>query len=264
MTSDKLQIGIIGCGWFGLPLGSFLTNAGTQIIGTTTQQQKLSLLKDKGIDAFQYRIGLDPLPAAFKACDLVVVNIPPRRQKREAMDYLEAIHQLKDDLLKAEINQVIFISTTGVYNDSPTAVTENDLPDQPENHFHEAELIFKKHFSKVNILRFAGLFGGDRKAGRFLAGKENLEDKVINMLHLDDAIGFTQRLIHQPQPNEDFNVCCPEHPLRSEFYTQAAKKNGLKPPTFASMADRQKMISPQKGITQLGYTYIYKNPLEAL
>ena len=51
-----------------------------------------------------------------------------------------------------------------------------------------------------SILRFGGLAGGDRKAGRFLAGRKDVKNGAapVNMIHRDDCIGIIHRIIENP------------------------------------------------------------------
>ncbi|MGB5275232.1 MAG: NAD(P)-binding domain-containing protein [Flavobacteriaceae bacterium] len=46
------RIGILGCGWLGLPLAESLLKKGYRIHGSTTSEEKIEMLQHKGIDAF--------------------------------------------------------------------------------------------------------------------------------------------------------------------------------------------------------------------
>ncbi|WP_396187155.1 hypothetical protein [Flavobacterium sp.] len=46
------QISILGCGWLGLPLAKALLENGFAVKGSTTSQEKLSVLENSGIQPF--------------------------------------------------------------------------------------------------------------------------------------------------------------------------------------------------------------------
>lgn len=57
----SLITSIIGCGWLGLPLAERLVAEGYTVKGSTTSVDKLSLLRQKGIDAYLLQLNLVPL-----------------------------------------------------------------------------------------------------------------------------------------------------------------------------------------------------------
>ena len=49
MSQNK--IGIIGCGWLGLPLAKEFVSNNYKVKGSTTTKEKLEILENEGIDA---------------------------------------------------------------------------------------------------------------------------------------------------------------------------------------------------------------------
>ena len=47
----KTTVGIMGCGWLGLPLAQSLIEKGFNVKGTTTSFEKLSVLTNIGIES---------------------------------------------------------------------------------------------------------------------------------------------------------------------------------------------------------------------
>ena len=110
-----------------------------------------------------------------------------------------------------------------------------------------------------------GLVGGDRKAGRFLAGKKDVKNgnAPINMIHRDDCIGVINEIVEQEIWEETFNVCADEHPTRKEFYLAQTAKQELEAPTFSDDEEVSfKIISNEKVKTLLGYNFLYPDPME--
>ena len=75
------QIGVIGCGWLGLPLAEELVKTGYVVSGTTTSKEKLSVLKEKGLQSylisiFEERID-GPIESFLESVSILIINIPP-------------------------------------------------------------------------------------------------------------------------------------------------------------------------------------------
>lgn len=47
-----MKISILGCGWLGLPLAKQLIKKGFSVKGSTTSEEKISILKTEGIISF--------------------------------------------------------------------------------------------------------------------------------------------------------------------------------------------------------------------
>ena len=114
---------------------------------------------------------------------------------------------------------------------------------------------------RLTIIRFSGLMGPDRFPGRFLAGKKEVPNgkAPVNMIYQTDCIQLIAEVINQDCWGEIFNGCADDHPTREDFYTKAALKLGLEPPTFSQTPTGQfKIISNEKSKTILGMKYQYK------
>jgi hypothetical protein len=81
------------------------------------------------------------------------------------------------------------------------------------------------------------------------------------MVHLDDCLGVTEAVLRQDIHDALFNVCADEHPLRRVFYTQAARAQGLEPPTFNDAETDYKIVSNHAVRNRLGYTFQHPDPL---
>jgi nucleoside-diphosphate-sugar epimerase len=267
------KISILGCGWLGLPLAEALIRQGYSVNGSTTTPEKLPVLAQKGIVPFLLQLEnpkLTPENAAFFQCDVLIVNVPPKRNSGNS--YAAGIQKLTETLTKTSIRKVLFVSSTGVYQASFSEITE----ESPLNETEAAELIQAENYIASNknswqttILRFAGLFGPGREPGRFLAGKSNLPDPEapVNLIHLQDCIYVIIEIIKQEKWNTVFNACADEHPTRQEFYTAAARNLHLPEPTFLLTTPEpkpSKKISNQKLKTALNYRFLYPDPIAAL
>ena len=104
----------------------------------------------------------------------------------------------------------------------------------------------------------SGLVGGDRKAGRFFAGKRDVPEgnAPVNLVHLDDCIGVVEAQIQQAAWGKLYNVCADDHPRKADYYTAQAIAEGFDPPTFLpDETPRYKVVSNEKVRGELGYVF---------
>ncbi len=120
-------ISILGCGWLGLPLASFLISKGYKVKGSTRTQSELEVLRTDGIAA--YLVDLDPQVRGpyvdeFFNSDILIINFPPARR-----DDIVEYHQKQITSLITHVDnveKVLFVSSTSVYPDTNGPVVESD------------------------------------------------------------------------------------------------------------------------------------------
>ena len=237
------KIGIIGCGWLGLPLAEELVAKGYTINGTTTSEDKLKTLRNKDINPFKILISEEqiegPILEFLEGISLLIINIPPGlRGKGPKESYVSKISLLHLALKKTGVKQVIFVSSTSVYGDTEGMVTEKTKP-IPSTASGKQLLKCEELFStdttlSTTIIRFGGLIGSDRHPISMLTGRENLNggNAPINLIHLDDCIGIIKAIIVHEQWDGLLNAVYPYHPTKKKYYTEQALKRGLVPPQY--------------------------------
>jgi nucleoside-diphosphate-sugar epimerase len=270
---EKADISVLGCGWLGLPLAVRLVQQGYRVNGSTTTPEKTDLLNEQGINPFLLNLAETDLSqdtlAEFLHADILVLNIPPKLRSDGGESYLQQLQVLLKALRNAPVNRVLFVSSTSVYLDLNRVVSEEDTvftdEQDPHNTLLQAERLFQDTEDWVcTVVRFAGLVGGSRQPGRFMAGKQNLPngDAPVNLIHLDDCVNILLRIIEQKKWNQLYNACADEHPSRRDFYAAAATALGLVPPTFGDMEETQfKRISNHKLKDDLAYVFLHPDPM---
>lgn len=271
MNTNKISI--LGCGWLGLPLAKHFITKGVTVKGSTTTSKKKEILQKAGITPYVFSLGNNASQTILNdfLCDsgVIIINFPPRRVPNIINIYQQ---QIKDILpLIGSHQNVIFISSTSVYQNTNDWVTEN-LDTKPEKESGKAVLAAEHILQNtlkenITIIRFSGLIGYDRLPGRFLAGKKEVANgnAPINVIHQDDCIRLIDAVISQHCWGEIINGSTDEHPLRETFYTLAAKKIGLTPPTFKDATNLQfKKVSNTKSKTLLNFRYNYPDPLKLI
>lgn len=244
------KISILGCGWLGKPLAKFLVQKGYNLKGSTTSTDKLSELQELGISPFLIDVSLDINIVEFLKTDVLVIAIT----NKNIEDFKGLIYKIE----RSPVKKVIFISTTSVYPSLNKVITEeSETIETP--HFKIEELFRNNINFKTTVIRFAGLFGGDRHPANWFKDKSIPQPKgFVNMIHLEDCINIIHKIIKEDVFGELFNACADHHPTRREFYTTAKKNKGLALPNFKEDEELEwKIISSDKIKRVLNYQFKY-------
>lgn len=250
------KITILGCGWLGTPLAQLLLQSGYSVAGSTTTVQKIETLTSLGIDAYLIRIDqLSDQVLDFLDADVLVVNIP----WKHVSDFERLIREIE----KSRIQKVIYISSTSVYTEENQIVTEETPTNDSPLARIEKLFLNNKHF-QTTILRFGGLLGYTRQAGRFFKPTQKVKNghAPVNMIHRDDCMAIISLVISKDCWGETFNCCTDHHPTKREFYTKAAQDIGLLPPVFEdSDTTAYKIVGNEKVKAVLNYTFKHRDLL---
>lgn len=269
------KIAILGAGWLGWPLAKILVEKGYSVNASTTSPEKLDALATDGISPFL----IDLLPAGpegesietFLNVDILLINIPPGRRDPEVqINFPKKIKSLILLAQKAGVTRCVFVSSTSVYSDAQGRVDEETIP-EPTTNSGKALLTVEKYLQSLpkfntTIIRPGGLVGGDRKAGRFLAGKKNIPNgnAPVNMIHRTDLMNILMKIIDQKIAGEIFHCVTDHSPTRRNFYIEQARKQGFEIPEF--LPDGR--VGPFKKINNeylketLNYQFVFGDPME--
>lgn len=266
----KDSVGILGCGWLGLPLAQHLVNQGYDVHGSSTQKEKLPLIAATGaIPAIVHcdeseAIGLS---AFLKKIDCLILTLPPGIRKHPKRRFDHVIKTIHREVTKQGVQKVIFISSTAVYGDakgwidestSTTAVTESgkQLVRCEQQWLTTPGL-------NATILRFGGLVGPNRHPIYALAKRDRIDNPKgkINFIHLNDCIKLISLCLNSSRSTGIFNGVSPYHPHREEYYLHMAKLAGIKLPHFDSSQSHERVISSQKAENELGMHFAVDNLL---
>jgi nucleoside-diphosphate-sugar epimerase len=260
------QISILGCGWLGFPLAKSLLSKNYSINGSTTSFSKLEVMKLVGISPFLLSLDENEIQGDISNfllnSEILIIAIPPKLRGNSKESFVSKIKILLPSIQQSTIKKVIFISSTSVYADDNTIVTENTIPNPETKNglqlLNTEKLLQNSTFFQTTILRFGGLIGKDRHPIRFLAGRTNLEnpEAPINLIHQQDCIAIIERIIEQDCWGEVFNAVAPFHPSRKRYYTEKAIEYNLAFPQFnENLTSIGKTISSDKLIRILGYEF---------
>ena len=217
-----------------------------------------------------YKIQLQPdktlgsILSFLEHLDVLVICIPPLYTQGSDFLYkgLQTLFNTKDF---THIQQLIYISSTGVFHAGQQSEYDEDTPPnnttdygkcltQLENYIQGIEL-----FQKLSIIRFGGLIKHKgRHPVHHLAGRTQLPnpDAPVNLIEQTDAVGLILSLIKHEKPKPIYHGVYPWHPTRKAYYTETAKRLGLKSPQFSSSkTSLGKLIKSEKTSKDLNYQY---------
>ncbi len=248
------KISILGCGWLGTPLAISLIEDGYSVKGSSTSEEKLADLEVLGIEPYLIDIEEYEEFDIFLQSDILIVAITSKD--------IDAYDRLIQQIETSEIQKVIFISSTSVYPNTNSVVTEDTKT--LLRPLTKIENLFRKSsYFESTILRFAGLFGPDRHPGKWFFNKPIPQpDGFVNMIHQEDCIEIIHAVINQNCWNLTLNACSNHHPTRREFYKNAKQSLGFDDPIFEE-TDKPlyKIISSKKLQEVLSYEFIHDSLL---
>lgn len=264
----KTQISIIGCGWLGLPLAKALVHKGYPVNGSTTSNNKLQVLQQHHITPFLIHLDasgiLGNTTQFLSGSKTVIINIPPGLRKNPDKNHVAEIGHLIDALEAHAIENVLYISSTSVFEDEYDfpVIKANTVPNATSKAAKQLIEIERKLMDSpsfnTTILRFGGLVGSQRHPSRFLAGKTNVADPEapINLIHRSDCIGIILAIIEKGLWNLSLNAAYPEHPSKKVYYTNRCNEEGLPLPSFnTSEKSKGKLIDVSTLVQLLEYPF---------
>ncbi|RIV46466.1 SDR family oxidoreductase [Flagellimonas pelagia] len=239
------RIGVLGCGWLGLPLAQRLVEKGLEVHGTTTSSDKLEALQNLGIVPYHISLsenGIDgDIETFLSHIDILVINVPPKLRQGNAESFIEKMKQLQAQIKKSPVSKILFVSSTAVYGDEDGDVTEASPPNpvtESGKQLLASEQLFQNDSSRLTtILRFGGLIGPNRHPIKQLSGKKDLKNghHPINLIHLEDCIHMISSIINEGYWGEIFNGVYPLHPSKKDYYSAEAVKRGVAPPEYLDL-----------------------------
>ncbi|WP_400076005.1 NAD(P)H-binding protein [Winogradskyella sp. R77965] len=265
----KKQISIIGCGWLGFPLARFLMNEGFKVKGSTTSENKLELLKKHAIEGFVIRLDEAGISGNYSVClkgsETVIINIPPGLRRNPDKNHVIELSHLITAIEAHKIENVLYISSTSVFKNEShfpiiTSLTASNAASNSAKQLIEIEQKLQNNSNfNTTILRFGGLFDGDRHPAKYLSGKTDVSnpDAPINLIHKEDCIQIIATILKNELWNTTLNASYPKHPNKKLYYSEFCKLHNLPLPQFnAKEKSKGKIIDSTKLVQLLNYRFI--------
>ncbi|CAM1361139.1 dTDP-glucose 4,6-dehydratase [Tenacibaculum sediminilitoris] len=248
------NVSILGCGWLGEKLAVDFIKKGYKVKGSTTSEEKLQELRSVNITPYLVDISKKSIEQEFLDADVLIIAITSKE--------VENFKWLIASIEKSNITKVIFISSTSVYPSlNKEMIEEDETVDSP---LVEIENLFRNNNNfQTTIIRFAGLFGGNRQPGNWFTNRKIPHPKgYVNMIHREDCIAIIQEIIEQNVFGEILNACSNHHPTREAFYVNARKSLGKTIPEFDDSKPLvYKIIDSEKLQKALNYQFKHNDLL---
>ena len=290
--SDISSVGIIGCGWLGKALAVNLKALNIKVMATRSSAENAAELRSEGIDC--KILSLPAEQAQLNAHEIfnnqcLVISITPQF-RHGRVDYAEKVNQLiLAAKQSAQVQRVILLSSTAVYNGLVGDVTESmdvDFTADKVSVLYQAEqavLSFNasaagcetnqpndKNSRRSYVLRLSGLVGPDRHPGKFLVTDRMFKSPhaIVNLIHQQDAVGLILSILESDLSGGIFNGVSDTKVTKQEYYQAAAKAVQLPAPQFedVSMSNNvsSKMVSNEKTSAMVAYNFIHADLLKWL
>jgi hypothetical protein len=218
--SNTVTWGIVGLGWLGEALATYLRSTGHSYWGTHRTE-------------FDFRSS----SVLVRPCDTLFLNTPP------LLDLLPEAYA--DKVVPSPAARVIFISSTSVFGEACQTVSEKSQtsPDTPNGRWLVAvETELRQRLGdKLTVIRPGGLLGGERHPSKHLAGKTNVPggNQKINLIHRADLVGIITEV---PPGIPLVHAVAPYHPRKDQYYAEWATKLNLPSPHFVDAVNHDREI----------------------
>jgi len=261
MNQDK--IGIIGCGWLGLPLAKSLISNNYKVKGSTTRKNKLTVLNKEGIDPFLIEITdnsiSESISSFLKGLDILIINIPPRIRNEGEINYSKKIKNIINKTSK--VKNILFISSTSVYGSTQGKISSETIPCADSK--NGIEILKTENLIKSEnntIIRFGGLISEDRNPLKYLIQKNQILNPFapINYIHLKDCIGVISKVISKNNWGKTYSAVAPFHPTKKDYYDNLCDINNIKKLKFSNKKTViNKEVNDDKISSELKYDFEY-------
>jgi nucleoside-diphosphate-sugar epimerase len=250
------NIGILGCGWLGYDLALKLKQQGCEVRGTSRSLEKLQQLSENGVHAFKIDLQEDKIygdvQGFLKGLDVLLIDIPPGLRKNPESNFAFRTKLFMRFVQVYEINKVLFISSTSVFEDREDIPTydENSIPNATSNNGKKiiaAEQIVQEMAHQSTIIRPCGLIGDDRHPIKMLAGRKGIKnpDAPVNLVTRDHVNSLIRKVIAGELDAAVIHAVSEPHKSRQDYYQKAAIEFGLEVPVFDSESENlgKKIVS---------------------
>ena len=248
------KITIIGSGWLGLSLAKQLQESGYDVLASFRNNVTKFNLYQENINSIKLDLNINNMPDEIFYRDILCILIPPSKND----DYLQIMKKISHNPKIKNLKQIIFISSTSVYEDSQSPKDESSLI--KEDHIiAQTEKLFE-NLQNICILRLAGLMGENRYLSKYY--KEVVENSktIVNHIHKDDVVGIIEKIISE-NLHGTYNICAPLHPTRQDVIEEQCRVLNKKEPKFIAGNNQKAKILTSKIDKKIFYMYKYPNPI---
>ena len=230
-----MRILIAGCGYVGFALGTELVKHGHEVFGLRRSSAAAAKLRSAGIQSLTGDITKPEELANLPARHDWVVNCAGSSRGGGIEDYrriyLQGMSNLIAWLAGAPPLRFVYTSSTSVYGQIDGSTVTEASP--AESSVETAKVLIEtervlidavhhKNFP-ASIVRVAGIYGPGRShlLRQVLNNEATIEgagERIMNMIHLEDAVGAVIATLERGRAGEIYNVVDDEPVSQIDFY----------------------------------------------
>jgi nucleoside-diphosphate-sugar epimerase len=243
---DKILV--IGVGWLGKQIVESLLKKGYTVAISSRSKEKLN---GYGENCIKISVSFDHGNCIFSEdisqFEQVIICLPP------VPAYADIIQSIAGELSPS--SKIIFMSSTGIYEESAEIINENSKIKQ-DHKLWQAEKIIRSRTS-YTILRLGGLIGPGRHPVTHLLTKPFLEggENVVNLIHSFDICSAILHLLNDTKQQSTYNLVYPTHPSKGAYYTEAANEIEGKKLVVDYKLIEHKKVDGSKIVEETGFNY---------
>jgi nucleoside-diphosphate-sugar epimerase len=153
--------------------------------------------------------------------------------------------------------QLVYISTSGVYGDCGGDLVDETRPLKPQTARAQRRADAERRLRdwgarsgvRVTILRVPGIYAADRlPLSRLANGTPALreeDDAYVNHVHADDLARIVVAALHRGHPNRSYNAADDSPQRMGDYFDLVADRYGLPRPPRIAREEARRTISPQ-------------------
>jgi nucleoside-diphosphate-sugar epimerase len=158
---------------------------------------------------------------------------------------------------KSVPQQLVYISTSGVYGDCGGAVVDETRPLRPQTERAHRRVDAERRLRnwgarsgvRVTILRAPGIYAADRlplaRLERGTPALEAADDAYVNHVHADDLARMVVAALHHGYANRSYNAVDDVPQRMGDYFDLVADEYGLPRPRRIARAEARRTLSPQ-------------------
>lgn len=253
---------IFGCGYLGRRVAKLWRDTGESVCVVTRSTERAAEFQNDGYQTFVADVTRPKTLVDLPTAETVLYAVGFDRQAGNTIDdvYTGGVKNVLA-ALPSDVQQFIYISTTGVYGPANGDWVDETTTPNPQRDGGKASLaaeqLLHSHPLGANaaILRLAGIYGPDRipylaklRAGEPIAAPQ---EGWLNLIHVEDgaaAIIAAEACLFATTPSSTspakmqatgphvFCVSDGTPVIRGEYYCEVARRIGANPPKFTAPA----------------------------
>lgn len=243
-----MEMLVFGHGYSAAALTPLLVSQGWRVTGTTRGDP--DRVAASGAHPLIWPGQTEALREALSRADAVLVSAAPGPQGDPVLA------EFADDLARARLRWLGYLSTTGVYGDRQGGWVDEDSVLDGSGPRGQARIraeaawqaLARDHGLPLHIFRLAGIYGPGRgpfeKVRNGTARRIVKPGQVFSRIHVEDIAQVLLASINAPQPGGIYNVCDDDPAPPQDVIEHAARLLGLPVPPEVAFDEAAPEMSP--------------------